>query len=123
MAPGRFAGWRAWIARLCVLLLALHLASGARAGLPTALAQVPVCTADGLRMAPAPDGVPSTDGAGAHCALCVLSAGGALDVPPAAAVAPLADDGLRVARAPARDAPKPAFPPGSPGARAPPDRA
>jgi hypothetical protein len=68
-------------------------------------------------------GAPEAEGARAHCALCTLSAGGALDAPPAAAFALPADGGIRAAPAPSRDATRPALPPGSPGARAPPDRA
>lgn len=124
----RLSGWRGWIARLTVLLLALNfLAPHAAMAAPQIAGDLLViCTAEGVMHLPADDvgggtGRSTSHAGDEHCPACRLAAG--------APILPTPDFVLRspqsivetIALCGAHDpAPQPAHPPGSRLPRAPP---
>ena len=118
------ASRRALIARITAFLVVLNLivpaSVMARMAVPGAVG-VPICTADGMTHVPSPDGLPSEDGHGHHCALCTLAAGGPLLAPPGLLRLPDPDmEGSYTRLAPRSEPARATHPLGSLSARAPP---
>jgi hypothetical protein len=115
---------RTVIERLAAFLVVLNLivpaSAMARMAVPGAVG-VPICTADGMTHVPSPDGMPSEDGHGHHCALCTLAAGGSLLAPPGSLRLPGPDmEGSHTRLAPRSEPARATHPQGSFSARAPP---